>query len=84
MPPHCPTRGASTCCNSKQQKGGEAAVPGPGMALCGLLLGHDSSSPRYHYSGKCFTAYNSSPEEPREAVSWITVGKPGVGVKAND
>lgn len=40
MPPHCFTRGLSTFHSSKQQNGGEEAVPGPGIAPCVFLLGH--------------------------------------------
>lgn len=40
MSPHCFTRGPSTFHNSKQQNGGEEAVPGPSMALCVFFLGH--------------------------------------------
>lgn len=40
MPPHCFTGGPSAFHNSKQQKGGEEVIPGPGTALCALFLGH--------------------------------------------
>lgn len=73
-PPSAPPESQPSAFHSSQRhKAGEAAVPGPGAALC-----HKPSLPsHHHHPGKGSEPTTAPLQYSREAVSWITVSKTG-------